>query len=233
MTRSVIPPTPSTDAYKRSEMDYPDIFSETEPYGLFEGWMEEAQKTEINDPNAMSLATVDANGLPDVRMLLLKGVDVDENSGGFVFYTNEDSVKGQHLLHSQNVALCFHWKSLKRSVRIRGLAKPVTPQESDVYFAKRARGSQIGAWASMQSAPLESRQALEAKIKAVEARFKGQDIPRPANWYGWRVLPIRIEFWRDRPFRLHDRLVFTKPVEKEAHTVQADRPVWEKQRLFP
>lgn len=220
MSDSVIPPTPAMQDYESENRVFSDMFSESDPFLLFATWIGEAGKNEINDPNAMSVATVDSNGLPDVRMLLLKGVD----SRGFVFYTNEDSAKGQHLLSSYKAALCFHWKSLKRSVRIRGCARPVSAEESDAYFSERARGSQIGAWASRQSSVIENREVLERRVKDMEERFDGQDILRPPNWYGWRVEPETIEFWRDRPYRLHDRLVFRR---KSVDTA------WKKNRLSP
>lgn len=220
MSNSVIPPTPDMQDYESESRVFSDMFSERDPFSLFETWMGDARESEINDPNAMSVATVDSDGLPDVRMLLLKGVD----SRGFVFYTNENSAKGQHLRFSNKAALCFHWKSLKRSVRVRGSARPVSAEESDAYFSERARGSQIGAWASRQSSVIENREVLEMWVKDTEERFDGQTILRPPNWYGWRVEPESIEFWRDRPYRLHDRLVFRRKSVDLA---------WEKNRLSP
>ncbi len=226
MTNSVIPPTPSRkdytedDAYqKQAQGNAEPIFHRDDPFALFGEWMADARRLEVNDSNAMSLATVDKNGLPDVRIVLLKSFD----QAGFVFYTNNQSTKGQQLLHSKTAALCFHWKSLRRQVRIRGSVEAVSDAESDAYFASRARGSQIGAIASDQSRPLESREFFEARISDIKKQYsEGEDIPRPEHWGGWRVKPTAIEFWRDRPFRLHDRLVFSKQ--------GAD---WHKQRLFP
>lgn len=220
MPDPVIPPTPDALDYEAESRVFTDMFSETDPFSLFKTWMVSAGESEINDPNAMSVATVDTDGLPDVRILLLKGVD----SRGFVFYTNENSTKGQHLRSSHKAALCFHWKSLKRSIRVRGAVRPVSAQESDAYFSERARGSQIGAWASQQSSVIKNREVLEARVKETEERFKGQDIARPPNWYGWRVEPETIEFWCDRPYRLHDRLVFNR---KSVGTE------WETNRLSP
>ena len=175
-----------------------------DPYVLFERWFADATRSEPNDPNAMSVATVGPDGMPSVRILLLKGVD----ARGFVFYTNLESRKGRQITATGKVALCFHWKSLRRQVRVEGPVERVTDAEADAYFASRPRGSQIGAWASLQSQPLESRALLEARVAEMEARFPGT-VPRPPHWSGTRVLPTRIEFWRDREFRLHDRIVYT------------------------
>lgn len=224
---SVIPPSPSKTDYTQSS-DYiacakaneAPIFNRTDPIALFTDWMTEARAAELNDSNAMALATADSFGLPDVRMVLLK--DVDER--GFVFYTNGESDKAEQLKANQNAALCFHWKSLRRQVRVRGPVRPVDSAEADAYFASRARGSQLGAWSSDQSRPIDSLAALESKVSETEARFEGRDIERPPHWYGWRVMPMRIEFWRDRPFRLHDRLVF------ERDDLSAD---WTRSRLQP
>ena len=227
MKKSVIPPTPSKDDYTQSG-DYidvaaanaVDIFDCDDPFALFSEWMSAARSSELNDANAMSVATVDADGLPDVRMILLKAMD----ARGFTFYTNEDSAKGQQLRGNGKAALCFHWKSLRRQVRVRGNVVVVKGKEADDYFASRARGSQLGAWASDQSHIVESRAALEAKVAATEARFGKGDIKRPEFWYGWRVEPVQIEFWRDRPYRLHDRLLFSR---KDANQS------WTRRRLFP
>ncbi len=196
-----------------------DVFAGvSDPYALFDDWMAEAKASEPNDPDAMALATVDADGLPDVRMVLLKGV----GPRGFVFYTNYDSAKGNELAGQPRAALLFHWKSLRRQVRVRGAVERVTEVEADAYFASRARGSRIGAWASDQSRPLESRAVLEARAAEVEARYQGQDVPRPPHWSGFRVIPSQIEFWRDGAFRLHDRLRFDRVGEG-----------WETVRLYP
>jgi pyridoxamine 5'-phosphate oxidase len=183
--------------------------AQAEPYSLFEAWLKEAEAKEPNDATAMALATVAADGMPSVRMVLLKGVD----ERGFVFYTNYESRKGEQLLTHRKAALCFHWKSLRRSVRVEGDVEEVSPEEADAYFATRPRSSQIGAWASDQSRPLESRFALETRIAKLTARFGVGAVPRPPHWSGFRVKPRRIEFWENRPFRLHDRLVYTSEGE--------------------
>ncbi len=202
-----------------------DFTSAEEPYALFAEWLREAEASEPNDPNAMALATVDADGLPNVRMVLLKGVDgADATPRGFVFYTNLESAKGRELLETPKAALCFHWKSLRRQVRVRGLVSAVSDSEADAYYATRARGSRLGAWASAQSRPLESRFALEKAVAAITARYPIGEIPRPPHWSGFRIVPLDIEFWHDRPFRLHDRLVFRRADVGSG---------WEKQRLYP
>lgn len=203
-----------------SRPDSADFTAATEPFRLFAAWMAEAKAHEPNDPNAMALATVDDAGLPDVRMVLLKGFD----EHGFVFYTNTESAKGRELAATMKAALLFHWKSLTRQVRIRGPVERVTAAEADDYYASRPRGSRIGAWASQQSRPLESRFALEKAVAAYTARYAIGDIPRPPHWSGFRVLPEQIEFWHDRPFRLHDRVVFRR---------SAPGAAWTKQRLYP
>ncbi len=178
----------------------------TDPHALFEEWLAEARLSEPNDPTAMTLATVDAEGWPSARMILLKGHD----ERGFVFYTNLDSRKGGELAENPHAALLFHWKSLRRQVRIEGPLETVIDTEADAYFATRARASQLGAWASDQSRPLDRRETFESRYREMEARFEGSDVPRPPRWSGWRVLPERIEFWSDRAFRLHDRRLFTR-----------------------
>jgi pyridoxamine 5'-phosphate oxidase len=177
-----------------------------DPHALFEDWLAEARLAEPNDPTAMALATADAAGRPSVRMILLKGHD----ARGFVFYSNLDSRKGGELAANPNAALLFHWKSLRRQVRVEGSVAPVDDAEADAYFATRARESQLGAWASDQSRPLDRRETFEARYQEMLARFEGRDVPRPPRWSGWRVVPERIEFWSDRAFRLHERRLFTR-----------------------
>ena len=224
MTAPAIPPSPSAEDYAR---DYAAAlaansdeaaFERDEPIGLFVDWLAEARAHEINDSNAMTLATVDADGLPEARIVLLKDVD----ARGFTFYSNQESAKGMELAACASAALVFHWKSLRRQVRVRGPVEPVSPEEADAYFASRARESRIGAWASDQSRPLSDRQALIEAVAEQTARFEGEDVPRPDRWTGWRVRPLAIEFWRDRPFRLHDRLRFVRAGE-----------AWRRERLWP
>lgn len=177
-----------------------------DPITLFDAWFAEARKSEPADPNAMSLATVDAEGRPSSRMVLLKGAD----ARGFVFYTNYQSRKGRDLLATSRAALCFHWKSLKRQVRVEGSAEPVAAEEADAYFASRDRGSQIGAWASLQSQPLGGKLELTGRVARYAAQFGVRAVPRPPHWSGFRIVHARIEFWQDGRFRLHDRLVYTR-----------------------
>jgi pyridoxamine 5'-phosphate oxidase len=203
-----------------------DFTRSHEPFALFEAWMAEAAGSELNDPNAMSLATVDHTGMPNVRIVLLKGLDAaDAADRGFVFYTNSLSAKGTELQASRKAALAFHWKSLGRQVRVRGTVLLVTDAEADAYYQSRPRGSRIGAWASRQSTPLSTRAELEAAVASFEATYPGTtEIPRPPHWTGFRVTPLQIEFWHDRPFRLHDRVVFDRPA--------ATQP-WQRTRLYP
>ncbi|HLL58929.1 MAG TPA: pyridoxamine 5'-phosphate oxidase [Allosphingosinicella sp.] len=178
----------------------------TDPHQLFEEWFALARQSELNDSNAVAIATADAAGRPSVRMVLLKGHD----ARGFVFYTNRDSRKGGDLEANPSAALLFHWKSLRRQVRIEGAVEPVTTEEADLYFASRSRDSQLGAWASEQSRPLDARETFEARYEEMRVRFEGGEVPRPPRWSGFRVLPERIEFWSDRAHRLHERRLFTK-----------------------
>jgi pyridoxamine 5'-phosphate oxidase len=190
------------------------------PFALFSAWLAEAGASEPNDPDAVALATAAADGMPSMRMVLLKGFD----ETGFVFFTNLESRKGEQLRANPKAALCFHWKSLQRSVRVEGLVAPVSSAEADAYFATRPRSSRIGAWASKQSRPLASRFELERRIAEYTARFGLGEVPRPPFWSGFRVAPLRIEFWKNGAFRLHDRLVFRRVDLTEGWTIE---------RLFP
>jgi pyridoxamine 5'-phosphate oxidase len=218
--KAAIPPSPSEADYVRqvTEAEPPALLSGDDPMAIFADWLAEAVKKEPNDANAMSLATVDADGMPDLRMVLLK----DAGARGFVFYTNLDSAKGRELAGQPKAALLFHWKSLRRQVRIRGSVSAVSDAEANAYWATRARASQIGAWASDQSQPLPDRLALEKRIAEFGLKFGLSAPPRPPHWSGFRVEPQTIEFWRDRPFRLHERLVF--------HRASGG---WTTERLYP
>ncbi|MEM6683246.1 MAG: pyridoxamine 5'-phosphate oxidase [Pseudomonadota bacterium] len=189
-----------------------------DPFDLFEKWFKAAEETESVDPNAMTVATVDADGTPNARILLLKG----RSRAGFVFYTNLGSVKGQELQQTSRAALLFHWKTQKRQVRMRGAITQVTDAVADAYFATRPRESQLGAWASKQSQPLDSRDTFEARLSEMAARFEGQEVPRPPHWSGFQLTPEQFEFWQDREFRLHDRVRYTH-----------DDGGWNGQRLYP
>ena len=191
-----------------------------DPFALISGWMAEAETSEPNDPNAMALATVGADGMPSVRMVLLKGFDAE----GFVFYTNLESRKGEQLRAHPKAALCLHWKSLRRSVRAEGLVSAVSDAEADAYFASRPRSSRIGAWASRQSRPLAGRFELERRVAEYTAKFGLGDIPRPPFWSGFKIAPLRIDFWKDGAFRLHDRLAFSR---------EAPVGPWTIEHLFP
>jgi len=180
-----------------------------DPFALFAAWMAEASAKEINDPNAMTLATATAGGVPSARIVLLKGVD----PRGFVFYTNTRSRKGAELTENPAAALLFHWKTLQRQIRIEGRVEHVTDTEADTYYASRPRISRLGAWASIQSRRLGERGELEARLKSYEAEYPGEDIPRPPHWSGYRLLPDYLEFWQDMPFRLHDRTTFTRTAD--------------------
>ena len=190
----------------------------TDPLALFDEWLKEAEQSEINDPNAVALATVDADGMPNVRTVLLKGHD----DRGFVFYTNFESTKGEEVLASMKAAMCFHWKSRRRQVRVRGPVEIVSESEADAYYKSRHPQSRLGAWASDQSRPLESREVLLAKLQEFEEKYGTENIPRPPHWSGFRIVPDTIEFWQDGEFRLHDRVVLTREGKD-----------WSSQRLYP
>jgi len=191
-----------------------------DPFALLTEWLADARRTEINDPNAMTLATIGLDGAPDARIVLLKGQD----ARGLVFYTNYESRKGTQLSADPRATLVFHWKSLQRQIRIEGRVEPVTPEEADAYFVSRPRLSKLGAWASDQSRPLAERAELERRLAEAEERFPSDDVPRPPHWSGFRVVPSRFEFWREMPYRLHDRLVFSRGAEGD---------LWSTGRLFP
>ncbi|RFB06114.1 pyridoxamine 5'-phosphate oxidase [Parvularcula marina] len=225
-TSDLIPPSPSEDDYEQErraqeafsvDEDQGKVFTSDDPLELFAQWLELAKKHEVNDAHAMSVATVDGAGFPNVRVVLLK--DLDE---GFVFYTNSMSAKGDELAENPLAALCFHWKSIRRQVRIRGLVEPVSEAENDQYFASRARSAQIGAWASQQSRPMTEEGILQKRVEDYEAIYEGRDVRRPDWWRGYRVTPSQMEFWVNRPFRLHDRLQF-----------DYDGEGWNKTRLYP
>ncbi|MFN3959770.1 MAG: pyridoxamine 5'-phosphate oxidase [Parvularculaceae bacterium] len=217
--KSIIPPSPSEEAYA-VDADQGEVFTREDPLSLFAEWFELAKRKEINDPNAMTLATVDADGLPNARMVLLK--DIDER--GLSFFTNLESAKGRELAANPRAALVFHWKSIRRQVRVRGSVERVSDAEADAYFATRAKGAQIGAWASPQSRPMEGRFALERRIAEQTAKHGLGKPPRPPHWSGFRLVPVEIEFWVNRPFRLHDRLVFRRDRAGTA---------WNSERLYP
>ena len=191
-----------------------------DPMMIFDAWLAEAGETEPNDPNAMTLATANDSGLPNARVVLLKGHD----ARGFVFYTNLESQKGGELALNQQAALCFHWKTLTRQVRVQGPTAPVSDAEADAYFASRGRDSRIGAWASQQSRPVDDRAALEAAVAEAEARFGDGAVPRPPHWSGTRVAPLSIEFWQDGAHRLHDRVIYRR------ETLDA---AWQTMRFYP
>lgn len=216
----LIPPSPHYDPTATPPPDDAALFAENEPFALFERWFKEAKEKEPADPNAMALATADASGFPDVRMVLMKSFE----DGVFVFYTNAESAKGSQLAANTKAAVVFYWKSLGRQVRARGLISFTTDAESDAYFKTRDRGARLGAWASTQSRTLEDRLALEKRIADYALKYGVGEIPRPPHWRGYRLTPLSFEFWRAGPFRLHDRLVFKREAPGQA---------WAKSRLYP
>lgn len=222
---AAIPASPTADEHAKSAPDDAGdegLYAHEDPFALFGEWFAMARDKEPRDPHAMVVSTVDAHGMPDSRTVLLKDFD----ARGFVFYTNTMSAKGDQLAGNAKAALCFYWRSTVRQVRVRGLVSPVSAAEADAYFATRAKDSQIGAWASDQSRalPLASREELENKISALEEKYAGENPPRPPHWSGYRVAPLAMEFWRERPFRLHDRLQFSR--------ISPDQG-WTKTRLYP
>ena len=219
-SNDLIPPSPTYDPLGQPPPDDAALFAEREPLDLFARWLTDAKENEPNDPNAMALATVDDAGVPDVRMVLLKDFGPD----GFTFYSNTESAKGAQLAAHPHAGLCFHWKSLGRQVRVRGPVSFVADAEADAYFQSRDRGARLGAWASTQSRPLEDRLALEKRVAEFALKYGLGEVPRPPHWRGWRVAPLAIEFWRNRPFRLHDRLVFSRA---------APGSPWSRRRLYP
>ena len=227
---SLIPATPTPDDYAREAQaqeafgvadDQGAVFGD-DPIALFADWLRLAGRHEPNDPNAVALASVDADGMPDCRVVLLKDLSENEGRGAFSFYSNTQSAKGRELAANPRAALCFHWKTQRRQVRVRGRVVPVGPEASDAYFATRARGSRLSAWASRQSRPAADRAELVSAMQDAETRFDGGDVPRPPHWYGYRIVPEAIEFWQDGAFRLHDRILFTRRGE-----------AWETTRLYP
>lgn len=217
----LIPPSPTAADYASAQTSAPPLDPNQDPLVLFAAWLIEADKAELNDPNAMTLSTVDEGGAPDARIVLLK--DLDDR--GFTFFTNLRSTKAVELAGDHRAALTFHWKALRRQVRVRGVVEPVSDQEADAYFATRARVSRLGAWASDQSQTLDDPTALRMRLAEAEKRFEGAEPPRPPHWSGYRLLPTAIEFWRDGAFRLHDRLLFERD--------QVDRAGWAARRLYP
>jgi pyridoxamine 5'-phosphate oxidase len=216
----LISPSPHYDPAAPPPPDDAEFFAREAPLDLFADWFRQATEKEPNDPNSMALATADASGAPDVRMVLLK----DFSAAGFTFYSNSESAKGVQLGANPQAALCFYWKSLRRQVRLRGPIAPVSDKEADAYFQSRDRGARIGAWASEQSRALPNRLALEKRVAEFGLKFGIGPVPRPTHWRGYCVLPLAIEFWRDRPFRLHDRLLFERA---------GPAAPWSKRRLYP
>ena len=214
-----IPPSPSKDDYDHLDLDFENVFTSDDPIELFKIWLAKAREVEPINPNAMTLATVDKAGVPNARIVLLKTID----ERGATFFTNTESVKGDELKHAPSAALCFYWRRLARQIRLRGSVEPTTVEEADKYFASRARGAQIGAWASDQSRELAEMDRLKARVDEFGRKYEGQDVPRPAHWSGYRVVPKEIEFWVERPFRLHERLVFALGLDGE----------WGTRRIYP